>query len=879
MAGRPRTGHVVVVDNLLWGVRVGVGWRTELRSARGGPGCLKPPGVLHGSTELRGRVVGRVRGGYVSRSVFDLVRRTLTCATLLGSCAGLAVGLLSVPAAAQVESGDLDVYEGRIIREIVLENAGAADEADREVPDRLRQIALNNIRSVTGASFRSRTVRDDVGRLNRLNVFGSVRTSVQMFDDGSVRLTFRLSEQPTIEAVQVAGNLKLSDQQIGRVMDLIVGAPVDRFQIDRTARQIENLYRERGYYFARVTIDERELEESGTVLFQIREGERVRITDIRFENNQAFESRELQREIKTRESSLFKKGQIDDTELDSDVGRVIQFYRDQGYLDVRVGYRLQPAPNGREAIVTFLIEEGQLYTLRDVIVEYRDVESEQALLDVEQIKGLFEVKRGDVFSARRIESATRDVVRAFGQQGFVDTEIRRSELRDPERPQVDLKLVIVQGSAFRTGLVTTSGNTLTQKKVILREVELLPGRPLDTTATDETQRRLEQTRLFARGSVKITPQPPDPSEPDVRDMLIEVRETNTGDFSIGGAVSSDSGVTGRIALTQRNFDLMDTPDTFGELFSGRAFRGAGQTFRAEALPGDRVETYAISLTEPYLFDTDYSGSAQVFYRTREYDEFDEQRAGVRMNLARRFGTRWVGGLNVRAENIDLSNVEPDSPTDIFDVADSNLLTSIGFSLARTSIDDRFRPTRGSSLSFSVDQIGVFGGDFDFTKFELDYSLFIPIFEDYLDRRTVLSITTKLGYIPQGRDDTPTYERFYLGGQSFRGLEFRTVSPRGVRNDNGEPSDDPIGGTSMFFFGVQVQQPIFEELFSVVAFIDSGTVTFDPGFDDYRVTAGVGLRFFVPQLSPAPLAFDFGFPIIKEETDEERLFTFSFDLPF
>jgi outer membrane protein insertion porin family len=43
--------------------------------------------------------------------------------------------------------------------------------------------------------------------------------------------------------------------------------------------------------------------------------------------------------------------------------------------------------------------------------------------------------------------------------------------------------------------------------------------------------------------------------------------------------------------------------------------------------------------------------------------------------------------------------------------------------------------------------------------------------------------------------------------------------------------------------------------------------------------GVGLRIYVQQLSPAPLAFDFGFPILKESTDRTRLFTFSIDVPF
>ena len=52
-----------------------------------------------------------------------------------------------------------------------------------------------------------------------------------------------------------------------------------------------------------------------------------------------------------------------------------------------------------------------------------------------------------------------------------------------------------------------------------------------------------------------------------------------------------------------------------------------------------------------------------------------------------------------------------------------------------------------------------------------------------------------------------------------------------------------------------------------------------GFDDYRVTIGTGLRFYIRQLSPAPLAFDFAIPVMRQDSDRKRIFTFSVDLPF
>jgi len=119
----------------------------------------------------------------------------------------------------------------------------------------------------------------------------------------------------------------------------------------------------------------------------------------------------------------------------------------------------------------------------------------------------------------------------------------------------------------------------------------------------------------------------------------------------------------------------------------------------------------------------------------------------------------------------------------------------------------------------------------------------------------------------------------MGGQSFRGFNYRAISPVGVRHDNAQMGDDPVGGTYTFFHGWEIDQPLVDETVSLVAFIDSGTTAFDPGFDSYRVSAGFGVRLYIPALSPLPLAFDFGFPLISEETDRERVFTFSLDLPF
>ena len=63
------------------------------------------------------------------------------------------------------------------------------------------------------------------------------------------------------------------------------------------------------------------------------------------------------------------------------------------------------------------------------------------------------------------------------------------------------------------------------------------------------------------------------------------------------------------------------------------------------------------------------------------------------------------------------------------------------------------------------------------------------------------------------------------------------------------------------------------------FCDSGTVVNSPSLDDYRVSIGTGVRLHIPALGQAPLAFDFGIPIVKQDDDEKKTFSFSVQLPF
>src|SRR5687768_9921386 len=123
----------------------------------------------------------------------------------------------------------------------------------------------------------------------------------------------------------------------------------------------------------------------------------------------------------------------------------------------------------------------------------------------------------------------------------------------------------------------------------------------------------------------------------MRDVLVTVKEKNTGSLSFGAGISSDAGVIGAIDLVQRNFDIADAPDSLGEFFTGKAFRGAGQYFSISLQPGTEFNRFAVTFREPYLLDTDYFLDTTLFYFNREREQYDEARYGGSVGLGQRFG--------------------------------------------------------------------------------------------------------------------------------------------------------------------------------------------------------------------------------------------------
>jgi outer membrane protein assembly factor BamA len=415
------------------------------------------------------------------------------------------------------------------------------------------------------------------------------------------------------------------------------------------------------------------------------------------------------------------------------------------------------------------------------------------------------------------------------------------------------------------GEVIIVGNTVTRDNVIRRMLQgLQPGQLLHYPELREAERNLARLNIFEMKpemGIRPTVQALDSPGP-FKDILVKVQETRTGSLMLGAGINSNNGLVGSIVLNERNFDLFRFPTSLADFWEGRAFRGAGQELRIEAVPGTLVQRYSVSIREPFLFDRPYSLLASGYYRDRIFEEYTENRWGGRFNLGHQFTREWGGGVGLRIENVNVSNIAFGAPPDYTDAYGQNFILAPSISAAWDTRDSWLRPTEGGKVEFTYEQ--AFGTN-TFPIFNVEATRYFTTYQrPDGSGKHVLAVHAQASW---AGSNTPVYERFFGGGyMSIRGFEFRGVGP----NVNGFM----VGGEFQLLGNIEYQIPLkANDNIYFVAFLDTGTVESSASIRDYRVSAGFGLRLTVPMMGPVPIALDFGFPIVRGPNDRTQIFSF------
>ncbi|MFO0918623.1 MAG: BamA/TamA family outer membrane protein [Planctomycetaceae bacterium] len=356
---------------------------------------------------------------------------------------------------------------------------------------------------------------------------------------------------------------------------------------------------------------------------------------------------------------------------------------------------------------------------------------------------------------------------------------------------------------------------------------------------------------------------PPPAPPaDFIDVDAYLTEARTGRLMFGVGVNSNAGLIGNIVFSENNFNILRPPTSWADVWSGSAWRGAGQKFRIEALPGTQVSRYMVDWQDPYFLDSDYNLGVSGFYYNRYFRYWTEQRMGGRVRVGRQFTQQWSGALALRLEDVDLFNPAVPTPQILSESVGANFLSTVRGSLIHDTRDAAFMPGSGHYVEAGVEQAFA---EYNYTRYDVEGRQYFTTYErpDGGGRHTIM-LRGEMGYTGSG---TPIFENYFAGGyQSFRGFMFRGVTP--VEQGVG------VGGRFMALGTLEYLLPVTaNEMIKVVGFSDFGTVDSTVSLDDFRVSVGAGLRLTVPMMGPVPIALDFAVPIMKQNTDLQQVFSF------
>jgi outer membrane protein insertion porin family len=696
------------------------------------------------------------------------------------------------------------------------------------------------------------------------DLFSDVKVDLK---DGD--LIVQVVENPIVNQVTFEGNSNIKTDKLQDEIQVRPRGVFTKAKVEEDVGRIIELYRREGRISATVTPKIVQLPQRRVdLIFEIKEGPKSGIIQVNFLGNNRFSSADLSGVIVTKSSAWYKffssNDNYDPDRIEYDREQLRKFYRNRGFYDFRIissVAELDVARNG--FAVTYALSEGAMYRFGKVTVH-----AELKKLNPDILREFLPIKSGQVYSDDKIEKATDSITFAAGAAGYAFVDVRPRYTPNPRTHTVDVTFDVKEGPRVYIGKINVVGNTQTLDYVIRREMIVQEGDAYNRALVDRSKQQIRNLGFFK--DVDITNVPG--SSPDRTDLQVKVTEQPTGQLSFSVGYSTIDQLIANVGVTQSNF------------------RGRGENLSATVSAGYLQQILDLSFTEPHWLGRDMSAGYDLFAQRYDFSQFTSYVSTsvgatfhVAFPLAR--NALLTARYTIRTENIGINPAlcVPGSEQvsiSLCTEGGSYLTSALGYTLGYDARNDTRNPTRGFFVNLSQDVAG-FGGTVHYVSSQLHDGVYYGFTKDF-----ILSFTSDVKYIDGWNGDSIRIgDRFYEGGDTFRGFQIAGVGPRDVQYG------DALGGKLSAIGHIEQTFPNFlpaQYGIHTLLFTDFGTVglldrvnrvnpfTNQPlpnVLDTLALRASAGVSVFWK--SPlGPLRFDFSQIIHREYYDQTLLFNFS-----
>ncbi len=714
-------------------------------------------------------------------------------------------------------------------------------------------------------------------------------------DGGDVILDLYFTENPRVLNWAITGLTKGQRTTLMEELNLRRGSELSDFVINKGKNKIKEYFVDKGYRNAEVDVrieTDSLRADMVNVTFVTDRKSKVKIGEIIFEGNEAFDDNRLQRALsKTKQKgkllNTFKSSKLDEAELENDKVELIDFYNSRGYRNATVVSDSIYDINNRRIGLKINVSEGNKYYIRNISwvgnTKY----------ETEHLQRIFGIESGDVYDKKsmnkrlgRGKDATPDdisILTLYQNEGYLTSQIEPSEIVVGV-DSLDLEIKIFEGNQFTINNVTIMGNQRLDDEVIRRELYTRPGDLYNRSLLMQTMRALTSIGHFNPESVMPGIDPVTNSN-DLVDIVWPLEEQASDQFNVSGGWGAGTFVAS-VGITLNNLSVRN-------MVNGGKWApyptGQNQKLSISAQTnGTYYKAFSLSFSEPWLGGKKPNSlSTSVFYSEQNdaYYAWESSTKYFRtFGAALGIGTRLLwpdpyftlyGELSYQRYMLD------DWSSFLMTDGNANLI-SLGLTLSRSTIDQQMYPRSGTNFSASLQITPPFslwdGKDYsdedlsdddryrfiEFHKWELKAEWYQGFLKN---SNLVLMLRTQMGYLGcYDQDNISPFERFEVGGDGMSGYNsygIDVVSIRGYEDGALDPttSDYSIGYNK---YTMELRYPVIMESSSqiyVLGFLEGGNgfsswKTFSP-FNVKR-SAGVGVRVYLPIVGSLGLDWGYGF---------------------
>ena len=720
----------------------------------------------------------------------------------------------------------------------------------------------------------SESTQQAITNLWNMKLFSDVEINVDKKVGDGAYLVIKVKELPKLDNIKFSGNDEFSDKDLKEKIPLEKGQVITPQTLKDIEYNLIKLYEEEGYPLAVVKVDQFVNSYNEAQLrVKVSEGSKISVRKIRFTGNSRVSTGDLKSAMEeTAERKWWKfwdKARFNRKDFEKDKDFIIDYYRENGYKDAVIEEDNLTYKNNKEDVdILIKINEGPKYKVGIITFEGNQVYKDTLLIE------RLDFKRGDVYNyikfhqnLRGNESQT-DIASLYLDNGYLGFQADVDEtVRDNN--YVDLKVNVSENRQYRIGLISFSGNTKTQDKVVRRELFTLPGTYFNKTAMVRSMQQVSQLNYFNPESLNYDFVQRNDSTVDLV-YIVEERSSDQLNASVG--YSQTFGFSGSLGLVFNNFDIT-------EPLSG----GAGQILSLQWDFGTdgSYRTFRIGFTEPWLYNTPTSAGIDIYDSKQNYT-YTIQETGATLNLGRRFkfpDDYFRGDWFLKFQRTNVIQ-----GAGIYETGLRSQF-SIGQIISRNSTNSPIFPSVGSKITLSAELAGAnLVGTTNFYKLgfkteaykSLDNSGKL-VLATIFDMESISSIA-KDNYVPPN-------ELFYMGGSgltyntiSLRGYDDRTIGPKNQFNS-------AIGGRFFMKYGVELRYSLSQDPIPIflTAFAEAGNLWTSfklADFFDLKRSVGFGARLMLPAVGI--IGFDLGYGFDRKIVDNEEpswLFHFQFGRGF